>query len=199
MKRRGIFGGTFDPPHIGHIMLAQIAYETLHLDLVEFVPAGEPPHKEASQISPASFRVALVEAAIATFPYFHVSLREIEREGLSYTVDTIKALHKEFPQDQLFFFVGGDMLHDLPNWRDPDEILRLAHLVIAPRPNVDCEKGMETLLSLYPHAKMTLLEMPKLDIASRWIKERLRNHQYVEPLLMPKVSSLIAQKGWYQS
>ncbi len=195
--RRGLFGGTFDPPHIGHIMMAQLAYEELSLDVVEFIPAGQPPHKDSSSVSPAQVRVELVEAAIASFPYFSLSLKEVQRQGPSFTVDTLTNIKKEYQEDELYWFVGADMLVDLPSWKNPKDILRLAHLVVAPRSHVDEQQAKKMLMIQFPYAKITLLEMPLLDISSTWIKNRLARGLRVDPLLTPAVTQLILQKGFY--
>ncbi len=195
--RRGLFGGTFDPPHIGHLMMAQIAYEELSLDEVEFIPAGQPPHKDLSLVSAAHVRVELVQAAIAAFPYFSLSLREVLRQGPSFTCDTLKSMKNEHQEDELYWFVGADMLKDLPSWKDPEDILRLAHLVVAPRPHVDEQQAKEVLLAQFPYAQITVLGMPLLDISSTWIKNRLARGLQVDPLLSPAVIQLILQKGLY--
>ena len=199
MTRRGLFGGTFDPPHIGHIMAAQVAYESLPLDIVEFIPAGEPPHKNVSQVSSADVRVTLVQAAISSFPYFSLSLEEISRKGPSFTVDTLQSLQKKYASDELYWFVGGDMLADLPTWREPQKIVEIAHLVVAPRPHVDLECAVYVVRDQFPDVRLTILDMPMLDISSSWIKERLRQNRRVDPLLMPTVYELICQRELYQT
>lgn len=197
--RRGLFGGTFDPPHIGHIMMAQLAYEMLSLDVVEFIPAGQPPHKDTSRVSAADVRVELVEAAITSFPYFSLSLMEVQRQGPSFTVDTLKSMKKKHQEDDLYWFVGADMLADLPSWKNPEDILRLAQLVVAPRPHVDEKRAQEVLMSQFPYAKITLLGIPLLDISSTWIKNRLAKGLRVDPMLSPAVIQLILQKGLYKT
>ena len=132
--RIGVFGGTFDPIHAGHLAIARAAREQARLDKVLFVIAAAPPHKPGDSITPAETRVAMTAAAIAGVPGFELSRIELDRPGPSYTADTLNLLHEEMPEAQLFFIVGYDSALDLPKWRRPEEIVGAATLLIAPRP-----------------------------------------------------------------
>ncbi|HIC88581.1 MAG TPA: nicotinate (nicotinamide) nucleotide adenylyltransferase, partial [Anaerolineae bacterium] len=122
--RIGILGGTFDPPHIGHLILAEEAYHQLHLDCVYFVPAGDPPHKRHLHLSPVEDRLRMVTLAIADNPHFVVSRIDADRPGPHYTIDMVRLLRDSLPPGtELFFLMGLDSLADLPNWHDPDRLV----------------------------------------------------------------------------
>jgi nicotinate-nucleotide adenylyltransferase len=136
----GILGGTFNPIHIGHLILAEEAREKLGLDRVVFVPAYLPPHKNDSDIADAGNRLAMVKLAIAGNKYFSVSDMEIRRDGRSYTIDTIKEFKKECPKDELFFIIGSDLLNYLDDWKDLNEIVRMVKFIAATRPGYSLQK-----------------------------------------------------------
>src|ERR1700677_1060142 len=131
--RLGLFGGTFDPVHYGHLLLAECCREQCSLDEGWFVPCGHPPHKR-HELTPGPARVEMLQLAISGYAPFLVCPLEIERPGTSYTVDTLSEVRRTQPESELFFLVGGDSLHDLPTWREPARILELATLVVVRRP-----------------------------------------------------------------
>ncbi len=131
--RLGLIGGTFDPIHFGHLLLAERCREECGLDRVWFLPAGQPPHKAADGISPGQQRAELVEFAIAGHPQFAVNRLELGRAGRSFTIDTLSEIHAEDPSRELFFLIGADSLADLPGWRDPAGIVELATIVAVNR------------------------------------------------------------------
>jgi nicotinate-nucleotide adenylyltransferase len=134
-SRLGILGGTFDPPHLGHLILAECAFDALHLDAVLFAPAAEPPHKDGDTVMLVEHRLAMVELAIAENAHFALSRVDLDRPGPHYTVDMLKILHREYPDAELYFLMGGDSLNDLLTWRDPAGIIAQAHLGVARRPD----------------------------------------------------------------
>lgn len=134
--RLGIFGGTFDPVHYGHLLLAESAREQLRLDQVWFVPAAVPPHKRDRELTAGKQRLEMLELALAGNEAFHVSSLELDRGGVSYTIDTLHAIHKKQPNAELFLLMGADSLHDLVNWRQPAEICQLALLAVVRRGGV---------------------------------------------------------------
>ncbi len=136
----GIFGGTFNPVHIGHLILAEEAREKLGLDRVVFVPARVPPHKDSRDIAPAADRLRMVRLAIKGNKFFSVSSMEILRRGPSYTIDTAKAFKKQFPRDELYFITGSDVLNYLEAWKDLRALLSLVRFVVATRPGYALEK-----------------------------------------------------------
>jgi nicotinate-nucleotide adenylyltransferase len=138
--RIGILGGTFNPIHIGHLILAEEIREKLELDRVIFVPAFLPPHKENGEIARASDRIAMVKLAIKSNPYFSTSDIEIKRGGRSYTIDTVREFKKIYPDDELYFITGSDLLKYLDEWKDLENVLQMVKFVVATRPGYPLEK-----------------------------------------------------------
>lgn len=195
--KRGLFGGTFDPPHVGHLMMAEVARESLGLELIDFIPTNIPPHKEGLLIQPAAFRVRMVQAAVKGFPHFRVSTIELARQGISYTIDTVREIAHNSVGDELFLLLGADMLKDLPHWKEVEAILSYVTIVAAPRPGVNMQAIADDLKSLYDNAQIVILAMPELDISSTWLRERMQKGLRVDPLLPFGVSRLIEQEGGY--
>ncbi len=195
--RRGLFGGSFDPPHVGHLMMAEVARESLGLETVDFIPAGIPPHKTGQRLQPATFRLRMLEQAVRDFPQFHVSTIELERAGVSYTVDTVRAMKAAAPRDDWFLIVGADMLLDLPRWKDADHLLALVTVAAAPRPGVDVRVAADNLMRTFHNAHVCALEMPELDVSSTWLRERMHRGLRVDPLLPTGVWDLIVAEGGY--
>lgn len=136
----GILGGTFNPIHIGHLILAEEVREKVGLDKIIFVPTYLPPHKEDFGIAKAKDRLTMVKLATEGNPYFFVSDKEIQRDGRSYTIDTIREFKKEYPQDELFFLIGSDLLKYLEDWKDLQEVARLVTFIAATRPGYPLEE-----------------------------------------------------------
>ncbi|MHB1630362.1 MAG: nicotinate-nucleotide adenylyltransferase [Bacilli bacterium] len=197
--RRGLFGGTFDPPHVGHLMTAALALECLPLDVVEFIPASLPPHKIDGAVSPADQRVRMTECAVAPFRQLTVSRREIERPGISYTIDTLRSYRAEFPADELFWLLGADMLRDFPNWRQASDVARLVTLAVAPRPQIDLGETTAQVMRSVEGVRIAEIAMPALDISSSWLRGRLEQGLLAAPLLPAGVFELIAKEGLYRS
>ncbi len=191
--RLGILGGTFDPPHLGHLLLAECARETLALDRVLFVPARLPPHKRNRRVSPATTRIRLLRAALSGTG-FSLSTLEIERGGPSYTVDTLLALSKRHPKAALFLLVGEDSLNDLPSWRDPERILELATVAVARRPG---GRRVARLMRAW-RERVRFLPNPPLEIASRDLRERVRRGRSIRFLVPRAVGRLIDARALYR-
>ncbi|QDT55594.1 Nicotinate-nucleotide adenylyltransferase [Caulifigura coniformis] len=141
--RLGLYGGTFDPVHFGHLLLAETCREVARLDEVWFIPTGTPPHKPGVEIAPAKSRREMLELAIAGLPQFQVSRLEIDRPGPHYTVDTLRLVREQRPEDELFLLIGKDSLFDLPTWRDPRAISELANIVAVNRTSRSWDKDFE--------------------------------------------------------
>lgn len=176
--RLGLLGGSFDPVHYGHLLLAETCREHCRLDEVWFLPAATPPHKHKVVLTPGKTRVEMLELAIAGNPALRVSTLEIERGGLSYTVETLRALHAERPDDELFWLMGADTLHDLPQWREPSEILRLATPIVVQRhgsPSPD----FAVLRPLVDDARLAtfaqyVVPMPIVELSSTDLRARVQ-------------------------
>ena len=185
--RTGVLGGTFDPIHLGHLGAAEAAMECASLDRVLFVPTGEPPHRPPT-VAGAQDRLEMCRLAIAGEPRFEVSDVELRREGRSYTVDTLRELHRLFPDDELFLIVGWDAARLLGTWREPDEVRRLATIVIVTRP------GSGT-----PDEKAGLLcKRPTPDISGSQLRRAIARRDDVSVLMPAAVAAYIAGHGLYR-
>lgn len=175
--RLGLFGGTFDPVHLGHLILAEACREQCRLDEVWFLPAAEPPHKKRPDLTSADKRVEMLRLAIGGHEAFSVCTREIERGGLSYTVDTLSELAAEDANRQLFFLLGGDSLADLPRWREPARICQLAIPVVVSRPGSPPPDYGDLATIVSPSRLMEIrehqVEMPQIGISSRELRGRV--------------------------
>lgn len=171
-KRLGIFGGTFDPPHVGHLILAMEAYDQLKLDKVLWVLTPDPPHKKGKKITPIDIRLEMVMAAINNDPMFELSRVDIDRNGPHYIVDTMQRLHTIYQDEELVFIMGGDSLLDLPNWHEPHGFLSLCDRIgVMHRPGEKIQKG--ELEETFPgiSKKVEFIEAPLLEISSNMIRE----------------------------
>jgi len=180
-QKIGVFGGTFDPPHIGHLVAALNAQHVLELDLVLFVVANVPWQKVGSrQITPVDVRVAMVEAAVADLPGCEASRIEIERGGDSYTVDTLTELHDANPESELFLIVGTDVADSLDTWHRPDEVARLATLAILERPGSQGAAAPDSF-------RTVRVEAPLVDLSSTELRARMSDDRPVRFLVPDKV------------
>ncbi len=197
--RLGIYGGTFDPVHYGHLVLAEQCREQCQLDEVWFVPAAQPPHKLGAAISPAKARCEMVEFAIAGHPHFKLSRMELERTGPSFTVTTLEQLRAEDASRELFLLIGGDSLNELPQWREPKRILELATVVAAnrgDRPLPD-RSLLEQQLGPIAAARLRFVEIPGLDLASTDIRQRSAEGRSIRYLVPRAVEAYLAQNHLY--
>jgi nicotinate-nucleotide adenylyltransferase len=177
MMRLGLFGGSFDPVHYGHLLLAECCREQCQLDEVWFLPAATPPHKQSRLLTPAVQRIEMLELAVGGHEGFKVSRLEVERGGVSYTVDTLAELSRQEPKRQLFFLMGADSLDDLPHWRDPARICELAVPIAVSRPGA-AEPNYDVLTPLVSADRLVEIrrhraEMPQVGLSSRDIRSRV--------------------------
>ncbi|MDO8732025.1 MAG: nicotinate-nucleotide adenylyltransferase [Actinomycetota bacterium] len=199
VRRLGVFGGTFDPIHSGHLVAAVSVQTALELDYLIFVPTGNSWHKEPGPEASAADRLAMVDLAIAYHEGFTTSSVDIEREGPTYTIDTLTDLQEHWEHDQpeteaLWFFVtGADALVDVPNWRDPAGILQRAQLVGVSRPGHPAPSA--SLLN----GAFTLVEVATPDVSSRQIRELVRNGVSIDQLVPPSVADYIEAHGLYRT
>jgi nicotinate-nucleotide adenylyltransferase len=196
--RVGLLGGTFNPPHIAHLICAQEAIAGLGLDRVELVPVHTPPHKEAEDDPGVEHRVAMCALAVAGDPQVEVSRIEADVPGRSYTVDTLNRLHEQRPEDQLTFIVGGDMAHSLPGWREPAAILALAEIGVAGRQDLD-EQSIRSSLGGLAGAgdRVRFFDMPRIDISSTLIRRRVAAGDPIRHLVPEAVAEYIEREGLY--
>lgn len=187
-----MFGGTFDPIHNAHIEIGRAAVSQAKLDRLLFVVAGKPPHKRHATFAPAEDRFRMVEAALEDEPHMESSRIELNRDGPSYTADTLTFLHEQDPDAKLFLIMGMDALVDLPGWRDPDRISSLARLLVVPRPgNWDIPPAVQ--------GHYDLLQFERTDISSTEVRRRIANGEPVDSILPPNVCRLIEESGVYRS
>ena len=184
--RIGVFGGTFDPVHVGHLAIALAALESVPLDRVLFVPVWRSPLKDRDPLASTADRVAMLETAIASEPRFALSRAELEREGVSYTVDTLEELRS---QGELFLILGSDALADLARWRAPDRIRELATILVAARPGAPEPDAM--------HGARTF-DAPRLDISSRELRARAARGMSLRYLVPDAVWEHIKRHGLYR-
>jgi nicotinate-nucleotide adenylyltransferase len=186
--RLGILGGTFDPIHLGHLVLGEAAREQLGLDSVLFVPAGVQWRKSGREIAPAAHRVAMVRLATGDNPAFEVSTLEVDRPGPSYTADTLEALQQERRGSDLFLILGRDAYEDLPDWVRPDRIRELATVVVAARNG----EGLDV------EPPVVRVEMPVVDVSATGIRERVAAGRSVRYLVPAPVEAYIREHGLYR-
>jgi nicotinate-nucleotide adenylyltransferase len=197
VARIGLLGGTFNPPHVAHLVCAQEAYVGLELDRVVWIPVFEPPHKEVEAEPGVEHRIALCQAAVGDDPRFEVSRIEADVPGRSYTVDTLRRLHESSPEDELTFIVGGDMAHALPTWHEPEAVLALATLGVAEREGVRRNDIAERLSGLAGADRIRFFDMPRLDISSSMIRRRVAHGHPIRYLVPDAVASYISEQGLY--
>jgi nicotinate-nucleotide adenylyltransferase len=199
--RIGILGGTFDPVHLGHLLLAEQCREQCELDQVWFLPAGLPPHKQGLTISDGRMRAEMLEFAVAGYPQFVVNRMELKREGASYTFETLSALKSEDPTRELFFLVGADSLAELSTWREPRRILELATVVAVnrgDRPPPDL-RPVRDALGAEATRRIQLVTMPGCDFSSTDLRRRVRENRSIRFLVPRAVEAYIAEHGLYRN
>jgi nicotinate-nucleotide adenylyltransferase len=220
LRRIGLLGGTFNPIHNGHIHIANTVSKRLSLTEVLFIPTGHPPHKDPTQILSAKDRVRMLELALLPYPHFLLCDEEILREGISYTIDTIQALKKKYPDTRLFFIVGVDAFAQIKTWKNPDKILQLCDFAVISRPGFPFSKlpnfgplakldrmrldeldtGKATIydFSLGVRTKCHFLNIPHSEISASDIRRRLSSGNPLKNLLPHPVHSYIIKGNLYK-
>ena len=203
MRHIGVIGGTFDPIHFGHLVIAEEVYATLKLAQMVFVPAGQPPHKPEQVVTPAQDRLAMLQLAIASNPHFTISMVDLERPGPSYTVETLRLLREQWgEQTAIYFVIGRDSLEDLLDWYDPLGILeQLDYLVAVKRPGYTEEKGyIERLEERLPGIRQRLIIMsaPQLEISATELRQRVAEGRPIKYQVPEVVEQYILQHGLYR-
>jgi nicotinate-nucleotide adenylyltransferase len=188
----GVMGGTFDPIHVGHLILAETARQQLGLDKVRFIPAGDPWRKAGSEVSAAQHRLAMTWIATQGNDAFEVDDCEIRREGPTYTAITLLELKTALgPEDEIYFLAGEDALADLPHWHTPEKIWEAAFIVVAPREGYDAGGG------IVPADRLIRLDMPYIGISSTWLRQMAREGLSLRYQVPDAVEAYIAKQGLY--
>jgi len=198
-QRVGVLGGTFDPIHIGHLILAEEAWFQLGLDCVYLAPSGDPPHKQDRQITPVEQRLCMAELASADVDYLKVSSIDAAREGPHYTVDMVRLLRQQLgPAVEIYFLMGMDSLRDLPRWHDPVWLVENCRLVALSRPDVELD--WDSLNTALPgiRNRVIILDMPELEIASHALQKRVRNGQPIRHQVPRLVEAYIYKHELYK-
>lgn len=201
--RLGIYGGSFDPVHYGHLLLAESCREECRLDEVWFMPAGTPPHKLSGRLAASRDRVAMLRLAIGGHAAFRVDTREVDRGGVSFTVDTLEQIRQERPNDELFLLLGADALADFPTWRSPARIAALAVLVTVRRAGSPAADLGRVAAAIGPEAFSRLVahqvEMPQVDFSSRELRARLAAGKSIRYRTPRPVERYLEETGLYRS
>lgn len=193
----GIFGGTFDPPHMGHLILAETCADALTLARVLWVPAADPPHKQGAPISAARHRVAMVAIAIADNPRFALSRIDVDRRGPHYSADMVRLIAEQYPGEQLYFLIGGDSLHDLPTWHEPARLLAGCKLAVMRRPSDHVD--LNSLYAQLPGLERALcfVDTPLLDLSATEVRQRVRAGLSIRYRVPEGVSEYITRERLY--
>ena len=197
VARLGVMGGTFDPIHHGHLVTAEEARSQFSLDEVVFVPTGQPWMKADREVSPSEDRYLMTVIATSSNPYFWVSRLEIEREGPTYTVETLRSLRKDVGQScELFFITGADAMLEIFQWKDPEEILAQAHFIAATRPGYDIARFEKEAPTSHPH--VSVMNIPALSISSSDVRRRVAAGDPIRYLVPEGVQTYIEKAGLYR-
>jgi nicotinate-nucleotide adenylyltransferase len=191
LKKVGIFGGSFDPPHIGHLVIAELARRSLNLDVVYLVPTYQPPHKEGSHASTAQDRLAMTKLSILGNAKLKVSGVELRRKGISYTVDTVRAFRKRFPASDLFLIIGSDSLRQFHSWKAPAEILSEVSLIVYRRPR----SGRTNARLRYRN--VSFIKGPLMEISSSDVRKKIQGRKSIRYLVRENVLKFIERKKLY--
>lgn len=198
--RLGIFGGTFDPVHYGHLMVAECCREQLNLDGVRWVPAASPPHKPGIRISDGHARADMLTLALSGYPEFSVDRRELRRTGPSFTVDTLSEFQSELPTAELFLLIGADSLRDFMTWREPDRIVQMAKIVVCNRPGLPSITADQTLTWVGPEiaSRVISVQIPGTDLSATDLRDRARNGKSLRFRTPRAVEAFLRQHKLYE-
>lgn len=195
--RLGLLGGTFSPPHLGHLLCAQEAHAQLKLERVWLLPVASPPHKETAGDPGPEARLELCRLAVGDDDRLGISDLEVRRGGPSYTADTLRELHARAPEDELTFIVGGDMALSLPTWREPEAVLELATVAVAERSGAARQDIVDRLAGIGAADRVRFFDMPRLDVSSSEVRARVADGRPIRYLVPDAVAAHIEQRGIY--
>ncbi len=192
MARRGIFGGSFDPPHMGHLIIAQAMANHLELDIITWVPARTPPHKDSTKLSSAEHRYGMTELAISGNPLFEISAIEMNSDQPPWTKFLLERFRQDFPEDELYLIIGGDSLTEFHTWRDYRELWRLAIIVVAKRPGEDFSRVDQEILD-----NVKIVDTPLIEISATGIRHMVAEGKSIRYLVSEEVRNFIEQQQLY--
>lgn len=198
MSKVGLFGGSFNPPHLGHLICAQEAAEQLQLDRVVLIPVHTPTHRDLPGDPGPQARLALCEAGVDGNQRLAVSAVEVERGGTSYSIDTLRSWSEANPDDDLTLIVGNDVAAEFPSWREPAEVLELVRLAVVSREGESELLLSEELSAGFPDSDVVGVTMTRVDISSSLVRERVAAARSIEYLVPGPVAGLIETEGWYR-
>lgn len=199
-KKIGIMGGTFDPIHIGHLIIAENAKDKYQLDMVMIMPNGNPKYKEEQGVTSVEDRIRMTEIAIADNPDFQMSLLETKRKGYTYTYETLEQLKSEYPENIYYFIMGADSLFSLDSWMHPERICSNCTILLANRyhtKNHELDRRIEQLIEQYG-AKILKLDCPNIDVSSEMIRRRIRENRTITYFVPKEVEQYIREQNLYQ-
>ncbi|MHB8233408.1 MAG: nicotinate (nicotinamide) nucleotide adenylyltransferase [Solirubrobacteraceae bacterium] len=195
----GVLGGTFNPPHLGHLAIARHALTQLQLQRVALVPARRPPHKPIEQDPGCEHRLAMCRLLVAGCDGLSVCALEAERDGPSYTVDTLESIHASHPQAELTLIVGADIAATLASWHESQRLIELASLAVAERPGSDRSEVAKSLGALAERTRMSFLDAPAMDVSSSQVRRRAQAGAPIAGLVGDAVAGYVAEHGLYQA
>jgi nicotinate-nucleotide adenylyltransferase len=198
IKKLGIFGGTFNPPHLGHLILAETAAEDLNLERIFFVPAGKPPHKTNKPLAEPEHRLTMVKLTAAYNSRFAVSGVDMDRPGPHYATDMVRIFQNHYPDAEMFFLMGSDSLRDLLSWHAPDQLISMTSLVVMQRPAIYPDLAMLSRELPGLLAKVHFLDAPEIEISSTVIVERLKKKQSVRYQVLDSVLTYLTEHKLYE-
>lgn len=199
-KKIGIYGGTFDPIHMGHLMVAEAARQDCSLEEILFIPSASPPHKKDKYIVNPAYRLEMVQLALEDNPFFKISYVEMERQGINYTVDTLRTLRQDYPRGwELWMIVGGDSFLQIETWKDVPEIMRMCHLAVYRRSSYSQDEydlRADNLQEKY-NTKIVFLDAPRVDISSTDIRNRIKEGKSIRYMVPSRVENYIKNNRIY--
>lgn len=195
----GLIGGTFNPIHYGHLILSEFIREEMDLDRIIFIPTRIPPHKDSSNIPNGKVRIEMVNLAIKSNENFQSSTIEIDREGVSYTIDTIEELKSKYPQDEFFFIIGEDSLFQLHNWKDYERLIKICNIIVAERIGQEKDKINDRIYEINSlfNGNIVKASSPHIGISSTIIRNRVKNGLSIKYLVPETVEEYIINNGLY--
>lgn len=199
MRKIGIMGGTFNPIHVAHLILAESAYEQLKLDKILIMPSNNPPHKRHDSIVNDEHRIRMTELAIQNNSHFELSNVELEREGTTYTAETLEFLTKKYPDEEYYFILGADSLYQIEQWKAPEQIFELCHIVAAGRDSIPEQAILKQVnyLTMKFNAHIHYLEVPNMDVSSKLIRKYRKTGRSIRYYVPDAVEQYIKEQHLY--